>query len=58
MTNYRRKLVCPRPSCGHAWTYKGKKTEKKKFYTSCPICKTSVKINQKKMPVDAPAQKV
>jgi predicted Zn-ribbon and HTH transcriptional regulator len=28
--------------CGKKWKYKGKK----KFYTTCPDCKTSVKITQ------------
>lgn len=32
-------LKCKR--CGRKWDYKGKK----KYYTSCPDCKTSVKIN-------------
>lgn len=32
------KLKCKK--CGRLWDYKGEK----KFYTSCPDCKTSVKI--------------
>ncbi len=35
-------LNCKR--CGREWDYTGEK----KFYTSCPDCKTSVKINQTK----------
>ena len=34
------KLKCKRKICGREWEYKGKK----KFYASCPDCKTSVKI--------------
>lgn len=36
------KLKCKR--CLKEWTYKGKK----KYYTTCPDCKTSVKINDVK----------
>jgi Zn finger protein HypA/HybF involved in hydrogenase expression len=36
------KLKCQR--CGHEWEYKGKR----KYYTSCPDCKTSVKIKADK----------
>ena len=36
------KLKCQR--CGREWEYTGDK----KFYTSCPDCKTSVKINEMK----------
>jgi len=34
------KLKCKR--CGKEWEYKGKK----KYYTSCPDCKTSIKIKE------------
>lgn len=37
------KLRCPRQSCRHEWTYKGKGT----WYTSCPRCRTSVKVERK-----------
>lgn len=30
--------------CKREWNYKGEK----KYYTSCPDCKTSVKIKEKK----------
>ena len=46
-------LVCPRPSCKHAWNYTGDAD----FYTSCPICHTTVSVRQKNVPVDPPAQK-
>lgn len=29
--------------CGHEWEYKGKS----KYFTSCPQCKTSVKVTRK-----------
>ena len=35
-------LKCQR--CKHSWNYNGNA----KWYTSCPICKTSVKVKQKK----------
>jgi len=35
------KLKCQR--CGREWDYKGKK----KWFTSCPDCKTSVKIKER-----------
>lgn len=38
-----KKLICQR--CGHEWEYKGKS----KYFTSCPQCKTSVKVNRIKM---------
>jgi hypothetical protein len=34
------KLKCKNPKCRREWEYKGDK----KFYASCPDCKTSVKI--------------
>lgn len=34
------KLKCKR--CGREWEYKGEK----EYYTSCPDCKTSVKIKE------------
>ena len=34
------KLQCKNPKCKRKWEYKGEK----KFYTTCPDCKTSVKI--------------
>jgi len=33
-------LKCKR--CGKEWAYKGKKI----YYTSCPDCKTSIKISE------------
>jgi len=33
-----KRLTCHR--CGHRWTYCGKS----KWYASCPMCKTSVKV--------------
>lgn len=35
-------LVCPRKSCGYKWNYKGKAS----FYTSCPRCKSNVRVVQ------------
>jgi len=48
-----KKLVCQR--CKHIWTYQGDAV----YWTSCPICKTSVSVRQvqEDMPVDLPAQK-
>jgi len=37
------KLKCPK--CNREWEYTGKK----KIYTSCPDCKTSVKIKENKI---------
>jgi len=34
------KLTCQK--CGRVWKYKGKR----KYYTSCPDCKTSVKVGK------------
>ncbi len=38
------KLKCKNPKCEREWEYTGDK----KFYTSCPDCKTSVKISENK----------
>lgn len=38
-----KKLKCQR--CGKEWEYKGKS----KYFTSCPQCKTSVKVTRIKM---------
>ncbi len=39
-------LKCPK--CGYGWTYRGKYVDrKKKYYTSCPRCRSLVKITQK-----------
>jgi|TARA_Y100000034_G_scaffold116195_1_gene154233 hydrogenase maturation factor HypF (carbamoyltransferase family) len=40
------KLRCQK--CKREWDYSGDK----KYYTSCPDCKTSVKINEKKKQED------
>jgi predicted Zn-ribbon and HTH transcriptional regulator len=34
-------LKCPNKKCGYEWEYKGTAP----FYTSCPRCKSSVKVN-------------
>ncbi len=36
-----KKLYCKR--CKRSWIYKGKRV---KYYTSCPICKSSVRIDK------------
>ncbi|MCW4043522.1 MAG: hypothetical protein NWE90_07350 [Candidatus Bathyarchaeota archaeon] len=36
------KLKCSRKTCGHIWNYKGHS----KFYTSCPVCKTTVNVKK------------
>lgn len=36
------KLKCPRPKCGYEWEYNGNAG----WYTSCPKCRTSVRVNQ------------
>ena len=33
-------LICQK--CNHSWVYKGKSD----YYTSCPRCKTSVKVKK------------
>jgi hypothetical protein len=43
------KLKCPRPSCGHVWTYNGAR----KFTTSCPNCKTTVTIEKNTVKEDS-----
>lgn len=41
------KLICQR--CSYLWNYRGEKSiiQEYKLYTSCPRCKTSVKIEEK-----------
>lgn len=36
-------LTCQNPKCNRKWTYKGDR----KFYATCPDCKSSVKIPRK-----------
>lgn len=35
-------LKCGRDGCGHEWEFKGTS----EFYTTCPICKTSVRVKK------------
>jgi hypothetical protein len=47
------KVKCKR--CKHLWEYKGEKTKlMKKYpqYISCPICNTSVKLQEKKSDIE------
>jgi len=41
-----KQLKCQRKDCGHVWNYKGDAS----FWTSCPICKSSVNVRQKQVP--------
>ena len=38
------KLKCKNPKCKREWEYNGKR----KFYATCPDCKSSVKIVEQK----------
>ncbi len=42
------KLKCPRKTCMHAWDYQGEKKPNENFavYVCCPVCKTSVKLEE------------
>jgi len=36
------RLKCPRPMCGHEWTYRGKRRYPQ--VTSCPACLGAVRV--------------
>ena len=44
------KLKCPRITCKNEWEYTGDKKPNKNFavYVCCPICRTSVKLEEVK----------
>ena len=44
------KLKCPRKTCKNEWEYTGDKEPNKNFavYVCCPICRTSVKLEEVK----------
>ena len=42
------KLKCPRKTCQNEWDYQGDRKPNKDFavYVCCPICRTSVKLEE------------
>ncbi len=44
------KLKCPRKTCQNEWDYQGDKKPNKNYpvYVGCPVCKTSVKLEEVK----------